>query len=145
MNSFDRSKYRAVRLFDVFGNPSNHNLHRLVAAAFIPNPNGLPEVNHKDGDKSNNCVSNLEWSTHKNNMRHARKNNLYHKDFYFYHVIGLYDNEEVSFYCGNKKDNQLDIEEVEVKLKEMLESENISEIECEESSWEEIDNFLVYL
>lgn len=46
-------------------------LHRLVAGTFIPNPKGLPEVNHKDLDKWNNDVSNLEWVTRGENMRHA--------------------------------------------------------------------------
>ena len=51
-------------------------VHKLVADAFIPNPNNLPQINHKDGDKSNNCVSNLEWCTCSENQFHAFKHNL---------------------------------------------------------------------
>jgi hypothetical protein len=52
-------------------------VHRLIAIAFVPNPRGLNEVNHKDGDKENNHASNLEWTTHSENLSHAHKNRLH--------------------------------------------------------------------
>jgi exopolyphosphatase/pppGpp-phosphohydrolase len=58
------------------GKRSNFLIHRLVAIAFIPNPENKRTVNHKNGDKTDNSLNNLEWNTYSENHIHAHKNGL---------------------------------------------------------------------
>ena len=58
------------------GSTKRLQVHRLVALQFIPNPEGKPDVNHGDGNKSNCNVWNLEWMTKKENDHHARATGL---------------------------------------------------------------------
>lgn len=74
------------------GKETNYPVHRLIAMAFLENPNNLRCVNHKDGNKQNNHVDNLEWCTNGHNVRHAYKNGL----------INLYRKGNKCKKCGDK-------------------------------------------
>lgn len=65
--------YRKIGLMKD-GNTKNHSVHRLVAKAFLDNSSNLPQVNHKDEDKTNNVVSNLEWCTQSYNNGYGTRN-----------------------------------------------------------------------
>ena len=64
--------YKTVCLC-IDGKPKNYYVHRLVASAFVENPNDYPEVNHIDEDRGNNRAENLEWCTSKYNKNYGRR------------------------------------------------------------------------
>lgn len=70
-NKTDRIGYSFIHLKNSDGRKPLR-IHRLVAEAFIPNPNALPEVNHIDENKQNNVVENLEWCDRLHNVRHSK-------------------------------------------------------------------------
>lgn len=66
------------------GKSKRYRIHRLVANSFLHNENDYPQVNHIDGNKSNNTLSNLEWCDNSMNQKHAFLNNLNHRGKYGY-------------------------------------------------------------
>ena len=66
------SGYKSVRLWNG-SNYKNHYVHRLVAEAFIPNPDNKPTVNHKDENRKNNSANNLEWMTYLENNEYGNR------------------------------------------------------------------------
>jgi hypothetical protein len=81
-----RAGYIHVGL-SISGKSKTYKVHRLVAECFIPNPLNKKLVNHKDGNKENNKLSNLEWMTHKENTQHAIDNGLIERKTGSYNVI----------------------------------------------------------
>ena len=79
-----RNGYRMVKL-TINGIKKDYLIHRLVAMMYVPNPLNLPQVNHKDKNRQNNCYTNLEWVSVQNNMKHrsaslSNQKNISHKE-----------------------------------------------------------------
>lgn len=89
--------YQRVCLYTEDG-PKKFSVHRLVAEAFLPNPKNKPYINHKDGNKLNNKVDNLEWSTASENMIHARDMGL--TDVGIEKYNNVYSEEQIHTVCS---------------------------------------------
>lgn len=72
-NQIASNGYEMVKLY-TNNSKKDYSIHRLVANAFIENPDNLPQVNHRDENKTNNCVENLEWCTPKYNYNYGTIN-----------------------------------------------------------------------
>lgn len=85
------SGYMQINLMTNDGRRKKEYVHRLVALTFLPNDNRLPEVNHIDGVRDNNTLSNLEWVTHEDNMTKSS----WSKKIYVYRengeAVGVFD------------------------------------------------------
>lgn len=94
------------KYFTVFirrgGRARGYLIHRLVAECFLPNELNKPQVNHIDGNKLNNSVSNLEWVTQKENMKHALDSGLYKKfnNQVYKGKFGKYHNRSMAIECN---------------------------------------------
>jgi hypothetical protein len=78
------------------------SIHRLVAIAFLPNENNLPQVNHKDGNKLNNNLDNLEWCTRSENIKHMYNNGLKtYKPLHYKGKFGAEHNRSKKVLCIN--------------------------------------------
>ena len=75
LKTYSGERYEKA-VIKINGKSTMKYIHRLVAEAFIPNPENKPEVNHKNGNKLDNRVDNLEWNTYSENRKHAYKNGL---------------------------------------------------------------------
>lgn len=76
------STYRILCLTDIHGCNDCKYIHRIIAEAFIPNPENKPQVNHKDLDKQNNHADNLEWATAQENVQHSYDNQVFKRKVY---------------------------------------------------------------
>lgn len=114
--SMDRRGYPMVTIY-ADGKPKHIRIHRLVAIAFIKNQEGKRTVNHKDGIKTNNCVSNLEWNTDSENAIHAFNNNLRHIE------------------SGAKNHASIPVLQISMDGNTVIEHANIRDAERETGAW----------
>lgn len=108
-----RGGYEQVHLCTINGRVGK-TIHSLVAKAFIPNPNNFYSINHKDGDKLNNSVNNLEYCSLGDNIRHA-------------HKTGLVPSRKGSN-CGSSKLTEEQVRDIKVMLQTDISQKDISKL-----------------
>lgn len=101
-------------LVDLHHNGKSHTMqvHRIVAIAFIPNPEILPTVNHKNGDKSKNSVDNLEWMSRLDNVRHAWRTGLAKPRYGTDNPANVYTEDQIHEVCALIEMDQLTNHEI---------------------------------
>lgn len=112
----DKDGYEHV-VIHIDGKKYRRSIHRLVALAFIPNPNNKPEVNHKDGNKSNNNVDNLEWATSKENINHAWDKGFADAKRGSDHPESKYSDKQIHRVCKMLESNKKTMKEISEKTK----------------------------
>lgn len=90
----DRCGYKEV-LFSENGKTNQYLAHRLIAKAFVPNPDNLDYANHKDGNKLNNAATNLEWCTRSYNIKHSFENGLQRNVTNQYGTFSVLTNDQI--------------------------------------------------
>lgn len=125
--SLNHDGYPQLRLYNDKGERKTIAVHRLVARGFVENPNNKPQVNHKNGIKTDNNAENLEWVTNSENQFHSYRvlNNtnsklyrLFYKDYFIgtfrgLEKIGFFSGRNPKHICHKQKSGNWRIEKVE--------------------------------
>ena len=128
-HTFSKKKYLIVNLY-FQDKRHTKSIHRLVAEAFIPNPENKPQVNHINGNKQCNWVENLEWNTCQENIQHAIKHGLRHDGVGEDANRSVYTTKQVEEVCRlleERKKTNVEIAEITG-----VDVSNISKIKCKE-------------
>lgn len=102
--------------------------HRIVATLFIPNPDNKPEINHIDGNKLNNCVSNLEWCTRSENVTHAIRTGLMERKHGEQHPNSKLKDSDIVYIRGHYKRGDVTYDDKALAIKFGVDQSTISDI-----------------
>lgn len=116
--SLNKDGYTSVKLYNAEG-ASQRLVHRLVAQTFIPNPENKPTVNHINGIKDDNNIVNLEWSTDKEQSKHANDYNLVPDHLRMRGVLAYDSDGNFIEEYQSMKDAERDLDILQVRISEM--------------------------